>query len=156
MRECGQHVASESGSAEATLTEEDQWMVTLKNGATVDGRIAVATWEVLRSRFERDSSSMSALYDLVVCDKPIPPAVMQELGSTCFVRGELRPLVRQLILNGVKSDGETTQLTLPFDRSSENEVKLNQIASIRNHNADLLVSRLKSNHDSSQSESRQR
>lgn len=110
------------------MTHRDEWTVRLKDGSEVDGRIAEATLNLLKQELASNPDRIRQLVEISGCDVVEQSEFGKILEGSYFANGELRPIVRALLLNAATTTSSHITFNDPYGDDQKTRSVLAMIA----------------------------
>ncbi len=118
---------------------ENEWTVTLKDGTKVDGREAQSELICIGIEIDSDPELVDRIREHAAGRCDCPQNVRDKLEGSYFVKGELRPVVKAILLNGVERTSQGLRVADPYLHCPETDHVLNTMA----ENQPIHVERLR-------------
>jgi hypothetical protein len=123
-RQTGECIRQAASGGDASLETGPEYQIKLKNGAMADLMLAKATWQTLMSVSDTHPALVVAVLELAQ-GKQQPPDMLRELRKALLTQpnGELRDVVRDVVLSAYQETTEGAVLVNPFLLDSEADRK---------------------------------
>ena len=123
-RQTGELIRQAASEGNARLEIGPEYQIKLRNGACADLRLAKATWQTLMSLSDTHPALVSAVLELAQGHQQTPD-MLRELRRALLTQpnGELRDVVRDVVLSAYRETAEGAVLANPFLLDSEADRK---------------------------------